>query len=121
MLSRLLGRAAHAPGTAVDAGTPGYTVHAAMLDGQDVRVFVAPHGTAAAIEVGEARATVLTGLAAGIVLSDIEEASDGPSDGLTASTVRERRLSAPGASRVIEAMPHLTDGQRDQLRAALAL
>ena len=98
-----------------------YAVHAAMLDGKDVRVFVAPHGTAAAVELGSDRASVLTGLAAGIVLSDVEEAGAGPAQGLGARTAMTHALSAPRTVDVIEDMAVLTDGQKDQLRAALCL
>lgn len=126
MLSRLFGRgasddAAYGHAAILDEG--GYEVVSAVVDGRQVTVFVAPQGTAAAVEVGETRAMVLTGLAAGIVLSDVEEAvgEARPARGLSAASMRTRRLSARDADGRIDAIGVLSEGQKDQLRAALSL
>ena len=122
MLSRLMGRRpSGAAGQAGIAGRPGFEAHTAVLDGRKVCVFVAPQGTAAAVEMGEGRALVLTGLAAGIVLSDIEEAANGPAAGLGASTSRIGHLTARDADTMIDGLAPLSDGQKDQLRTALSL
>ena len=123
MLSRLFGRGS----TATTLERPeavsgeGFQLVSAVLDGRRTHVFVAPQGTAAAVEVGEERATVLTGLAAGIVLSDVEEAQGGPSSGLAASSSRISRLSPRDADGLIDGLGALTDGQKGQLRTALSL
>ena len=119
MLSKFKRRVPTAPIGTAAAG--GFEVVSAHLDGRDVRVFVAPKGTAAAVEMGEERATVLTGLAAGIVLSDVEEAAHGPASGLGARSSRIGRLDARGADALIDGFAVLTDGQKDQLRSALSL
>ena len=120
MLSRLRRKGGPVQAAPQDSGA-GFEVMSAMLDGRDVRVFVAPQGTAAAVELGAERATVLTGLAAGIVLSDIEEAARGPRSGLGAAACRIGRLDARGADAVIDGFAVLTDGQKDQLRTALSI
>lgn len=120
MLSRFKRRAPITTSFAA-SGAGGFEVMSAHLDGRDVRVFVAPQGTAAAVEMGQERATVLTGLAAGIILSDVEEAARGPAHGLGARSSRIGRLDARGADAVIDGLPALTDGQKDQLRSALSL
>lgn len=99
----------------------GFELISAILDGRRTYVFIAPQGTAAAVEVGEERATVLTGLAAGIVLSDVEEAQSHGARGLTASTSRISRLLAQEAESLIDGLAALTDGQKGQLRTALSL
>ena len=122
MLSRLFGLAtanATLPPAADAEG--GFELVSAVVDGRPVIVFVAPQGTAAAVEMGEARALVLTGLAAGIVLSDVEEAANGPAPGVSAASSRMSRLSAHDAEALIEGLVGLTLGQKDQLRAALSL
>ena len=121
MLSRLFGRqAVEARVRAADA-VSGFEVHSAVLDGRRTQVFVAPQGTAAAVEMGTNRASVLTGLAAGIVLSDVEEATSGPASSIGASSSSISQLSAREADELIDALPVLSDGQKGQLRAALSL
>ena len=120
MLSRFKRRVPSAAAQGVVA-TGGFEVMSAHLDGRDVRVFVAPQGTAAAVEMGDERATVLTGLAAGIVLSDVEDAARGPQNGLGARSSRIGRLDARGADALIDGFAVLTDGQKNQLRTALSL
>ena len=121
MLSRLFGRGSAVMARGESATGDGFQLVSAVLDGRRTHVFVAPQGTAAAVEVGAERATVLTGLAAGIVLSDVEEAQGGPSSGLTASSSRISRLSPRDADGLIDGLGALTDGQKGQLRTALSL
>ena len=121
MLSRLFGRHAEEARPRATSAASGFEVHSAVLDGRRTQVFVAPQGTAAAIEIGMERASVLTGIAAGIVLSDVEEATSGPASSIGASSSSISQLTARETDRLIDGLPILSEGQKGQLRAALSL
>jgi hypothetical protein len=90
-----------------------FEVVSATLGETAVMVFVAPRGAAAAVEVTERGAQVLTGLAAGAVLAEVEEA-----DEAVRST---ERADAGATAAVIEAMIGLSAEQKARLRGALSL
>lgn len=103
---------------ALAAGEGGFallsaTLLSAELGETDVMVFVAPQGTAAAVELSERGPQVLTGLAAGALLSEVEEAAE--------PLRLADRASPAAAAAMIDAMVALNDDQRAKLRGALSL
>lgn len=94
----------------------GYQLVSASLEGRDVIVFLDGAGTAVAVEMDDARAQVLTGLAAGALLSDVEAArgADRPAFKLDQAT-------GSGLAALIDGMGRLSDAQKNELRRALAI
>ena len=100
--------------TAVAEGS--FQLVSASLEGRDVIVFLDGAGTAVAVEIAEAEAQVLTGLAAGAVLSDVEaaQAADRPSFKLD-------RATRTGMAALIDGMGRLSGAQKNELRQALSI
>ncbi|MBB4657783.1 hypothetical protein [Parvularcula dongshanensis] len=96
------------------ADDDGFELLSATLEGTPVMVFVDGRGTAVAVEVTDRGAQVLTGLAAGALLSDLREAEALP-------TFRASRASYTDAEAMIETLAGLSELQRSKLRTALAL
>lgn len=90
-----------------------YAMHSAKLGDVPVTVFVAPQGNAVAVELSGRGPQVLTGLAAGAVLSEVEEAGE--------AFGRTEQASSVDTAWRIEAMPELSDDQKATLRRALSL
>ncbi|WP_031549412.1 hypothetical protein [Parvularcula oceani] len=124
MLLRVLGLAAAsaAYSSAAVAEEGGFELLSGIVDGNSVMLFVDRNGTAVAIELSERGAQVLTGLAAGALLSEVREA-DGEPDltGQALSALRAERASTKEASALIDEMTVLNDTQKARLRTALAL
>ena len=124
MLLRVLGLAAAsaAYSSAAVAEEGGFELLSGIVDGNSVMLFVDRNGTAVAIELSERGAQVLTGLAAGALLSEVREA-DGEPDltGQALSALRAERASTKEASALIDEMTVLNDTQKARLRTAMAL
>ena len=94
----------------------GYELVSARLGDRDVLVFVDRNGVAVGLEVAEAGSTVVTGLAAGVLLSDVEAVRDG-----NEFAFRLDRTSPLAAATLIDGMAGLTEAKRAELKAALAI
>ncbi len=124
MLLRVLGLAAAsaAYSSAAVAEEGGFELLSGIVDGNSVMLFVDRNGTAVAIELSERGAQVLTGLAAGALLSEVREAEGGPDlTGQALGALRAERASTREASLLINDMTVLNDTQKARLRTALAL
>lgn len=106
----------------------------ATLDGRVLVAFVDYQGTAVAVDLTGERPEIITGLAAGAVLSDLRDAAGEVDDGLVtvASGLGHSQVSVDGAIKVGRAsrdqMLHVIDGlgampdlQRHQLKGLLGL
>lgn len=115
VIGRLRPRAAESAGA---TGAPveqqgDFELVSGVVEGARLVAFVDRAGTAVAVELVEA-STVLTGVAAGVALSDLEESAIGlPS--------LRSRVSRDEADAMIETMSELRDGQKAMLRAALSI
>lgn len=90
----------------------GFELVSGHVDGHDVIVFIDGQGTAVAVEIAEEGAEVLTGLAAGAALSDVQAAQ---------TAFRLTQASRSGMTILIDRMARLNDAQKAKLRGALAI
>ena len=139
MLKRVIGAAAGAAGAAAvsHAGMIDdhpFEVLRGQLDGLPTVAIVNHQGTAIAVELDAERATIVRGLAAGAILSDLREAAVERANvthqvrsGAPYSSVRvDGELLVGPASRAetlaaIEALPQLSEAQKRELIGLLAL
>lgn len=119
MMARLLKRAMRtaAAGAVLSQGAvaeaeDGFELVSGHVDGHDLIVFVDGQGTAVAVALAEDGAEILTGLAAGAALSDVQAAD---------TAFRLTQASRSGTTILIDRMGCLSEAQKAKLRDALAI
>ena len=90
----------------------------ARLDERDVIVFVDQNGVAVGAETVEDRTSILTGLGAGVLLSDVQAVQAARRE---AAVFRLDQVTPRAADALIDGMTRLSEAQRMALRTALAL
>ena len=90
----------------------------ARLGERDVVVFVDQNGVAIGAETTGEHTSVLTGLGAGVLLSDVEAARAARRE---AAVFRLDQVTPRAADALIDGMTRLPEAQRAALRTALAL
>lgn len=127
-------------GTMAEIDRP-YEMLSATLEGRPLIAFVDHHGTAVAVDLTQTRPEIITGLAAGAILSDLRDIVGQPSqvigqgDGKTLTvssgldhsevrvdgTVRAGRVSGAELGEIIDSLEQLSTLQRQRLKSMLSL
>lgn len=120
-------------GSLAEAEQP-YELLSATLDGRILMAIVDDQGAAVAIDLSATRPEIISGIAAGAILSDIRDANASENDktmtvssGSTTSEVQVDgdivvgRANAKELSAIIDTLDQLTELQRRQLKTMLGL
>lgn len=103
----------------IDAGDFSYDITSARFPGRSVIAFEKRGGQAAALEVTEQGAEILKGLAAGAVLSELDEARDRLARGAVMPLTRDEGASRAEAEAFIQSLDLLDGQEKRALMGAL--
>lgn len=95
-----------------------FDITSARLPGRSIIAFEKRGGQAAALEVTESGAEILQGLAAGALLSELDEVKSNRSD-LTMPLIRDEGASRAEAEAFIQSLDLLDGTEKKQLMGAL--
>lgn len=96
---------------AASADEADFEILSATIDGRLTVAFVNQQGTAVALSLGSETPEIIRGVAAGAILSDLRDRAG--------EAMAAGRVTAAELATVIDDLPQLTAGQRQQLKAML--